>query len=128
MLALQLSQHVRLDMMSRLPVVVIVQHDIRQPHMALARLAIHLARALHVRRIEMALVVRVVTVTAVNSCRQTVTDIAFDPQMRIEMHRLVVLLYIQQTHRMAYLARVRIAAVTAGSVARIGKSGIECRR
>ena len=63
--------------------------------MALPRLAIDLARALHIRRIEMALVVRIVTVTAVNSCRQTVANIAFDPQVRIEMHRLVVFLDIQ---------------------------------
>ena len=95
--------------------------------MALARLAIHLARALHVRRIEMALVVRVVTVTAINRRRQTVANIAFDPQMRVEMHRLVVLLNVQQTHRMAYLARIGIAAITARSVAFIRESGIECR-
>ena len=105
----------------------VMQHDIRQPHMALSCLAIDLARALHIRRIEMALVVRIVTVTAINRRRQTVANIAFDPQMRIEMHRLVVFLNIQQTHRMAYLARVRIAAITARSIAFIRKSGIECR-
>ena len=126
-LSLHLSQHIRLEMMSGSPVMYIAQLHIGKPDMTLARTAINLSRALDIGGIETAVVVRIITVAAIDRRRQSVADIPRDTQMGIEMHGFVMFLDIQQRERIINLAGIGISVVSAGSIADGRESGVESR-
>ena len=115
--AVHFSQYIRLEMVVFRPIVRIMEIRVEDPNGSLSGTAIDFSGIGGISGIEMAVIVCVVAVTAIDGGGQAVTDIAGDAHMRIEMQRFVMALYIQEGKGITDLARVRVSDIRSIGIA-----------